>query len=108
MANELIDMATDCEISTSRVFNAPREAVFRAISDPQQLVLWWGPKGFTNTFQEFDFRAGGTWQFVMHGPDGKDYKNHHTFAEIVDGERVVFKHLSSPRFVLTVSLEEAG
>ena len=105
----LTEMKTDCEISTSRIFDAPREAVFRAISDPTQLVLWWGPKGFTNTFQEFDFREGGNWRFVMHGPDGKDYKNHHTFAEISAPARVVFKHLSSPRFQLTVSLEdEAG
>jgi uncharacterized protein YndB with AHSA1/START domain len=105
---EQTDMTTDRELSTTRIFDAPREIVFRAISDPSQLVLWWGPKGFTNTFSEFDFREGGHWNFVMHGPDGKDYKNHHTFAEIVEPERVVFQHLSSPRFRLTVSLDEAG
>src|SRR5262249_1091602 len=106
--DELTDMTTDREISTSRIFDAPREMVFRAISDPSQLALWWGPKGFTNTFSEFDFREGGQWRFVMHGPDGKDYKNHHTFAEIAEPERVVFQHLSSPRFRLTVSLDTAG
>jgi len=104
----LTEMNIDREISTSRVFDAPREAVFRAISDPTQLVLWWGPKGFTNTFQEFDFREGGNWRFVMHGPDGKEFKNHHTFAEITEPERVVLKHLSSPRFELIVSVEDEG
>ncbi len=98
----------DRELFTSRILNAPRERVFGAISDPVQLAIWWGPKGFTNTFQEFDFRVGGTWQFVMHGPDGKNYQNKHTFAEIVKPERVVFHHLSSPRFQLTVALDDAG
>jgi uncharacterized protein YndB with AHSA1/START domain len=98
----------DCELMTSRILNASRERVFGAISDPAQLAQWWGPKGFTNTFQEFDFRTGGTWQFTMRGPDGKTYANKHTFAEIVQPVRVVFKHLSSPRFQLTVTLEDAG
>ncbi len=102
----LSEMKTDREISTSRVFDAPREAVFRAISDPTQLVLWWGPNGFTNTFQEFDFREGGNWRFVMHGPDGKDYKNHQVFTEISAPDRVVLKHISSPRFELTILLED--
>ena len=104
---EPMEKISDRELVTSRILNAPRERVFGAISDPAQLALWWGPKGFTNTFQEFDFREGGAWQFVMHGPDGRNYENKHTFAEIVKSERVVFQHRSSPRFQLTVSLEEA-
>ena len=66
---------SDREIVTTRVFNAARELVFKAWTDPDHLVHWWGPKGFTNTFQEFDLRPGGIWRFVMHGPDGVDYKN---------------------------------
>ena len=98
----------DCELQTSRVLDASRERVFGAISDPKQLAQWWGPNGFTNTFEEFDFRTGGTWRFLMHGPDGKNYPNHHTFGEIVKSQRVVFQHLSSPRFQLTVTLDDAG
>ena len=60
---------TDREFSNSRVFNVPREFVFKAWTDPNHLCQWWGPKGFTNTFQEFDMRPGGHWHFVMHGPD---------------------------------------
>ena len=63
------------EIVTTRVIDAPRERVFKAWTDPEHLAQWWGPKGFTNTFQEFDMRPGGAWRFVMPGPDGVDYKN---------------------------------
>jgi uncharacterized protein YndB with AHSA1/START domain len=99
---------SDRELMTSRVLNASRERVFQAFSDGNQLAKWWGPNGFTNTFDEFDFRAGGSWKFVMHGPDGKNYKNEQRFAEITKPERIVFHHLSSPRFHLTVTLDEAG
>ena len=97
---------SDRELQTSRILNAPRERVFEAISDPAQLAQWWGPNGFTNTFQEFNFRTGGNWNFVMHGPDGQDYKNQSRFAEIANPDRVVVQHLSSPRFQLTITLEE--
>jgi uncharacterized protein YndB with AHSA1/START domain len=102
-----METISDRELVTSRILNAPRDRVFEAISDPAQLAQWWGPKGFTNTFEQFDFREGGTWQFLMHGPDGNDYKNKHTFAEIVKPERVVIQNLSNPPFQLTVTLDEA-
>lgn len=57
-------------IVTTRVFNAQRERMFRAFTDTNQLARWWGPKGFSNTFREFDTRPGGHWRFIMHGPDG--------------------------------------
>ena len=72
---------SDREFANSRVFDAPPERVFRAWTDPNHLAQWWGPKGFTNTFEEFDLRPGGPWRFVMHGPDGTDYKNHSVFGE---------------------------
>ena len=65
---------TDREIVSTRVLDAPRELVFRAFSDPDLLARWWGPEGFTNTFHEFDLRPDGAWRFVMHGPDGTDYR----------------------------------
>ncbi|WP_331436832.1 SRPBCC domain-containing protein [Gordoniibacillus kamchatkensis] len=68
----------------------------------------WGPKGFTNTFQEFDMRPGGTWQFIMHGPDGVDYRNKSVFAEIVQPERIVFDHVSGPRFQVMATFEDFG
>ena len=59
----------------TRVFDAPRELVFSAFTDPEHLAQWWGPDGFTMTTSAFDFRPGGVWRFVMHGPDGRDYQN---------------------------------
>jgi uncharacterized protein YndB with AHSA1/START domain len=97
------------EIVTTRVFDAPRERVFRAWTDPEHLVRWWGPKGFTSTFQAFDLRPGGVWRFVMHGPDGVDYKNKSVFVEIVRPKRIVFQHVSGPAFLVTATFaEQAG
>ena len=100
----------DREIVSTRVFDASRERVFRAFSDPQVLARWWGPDGFTSTFQEFDFRPGGAWRFVMHGPDGADYRNESEFIEVVSPERIVLEHLRPMhRFLVTMTLaEEAG
>lgn len=100
----------DREIVSTRVVDAPRAAVFRAFSDPSVLARWWGPKGFTGTFQEFDLRPGGAWRFVMHGPDGTDYHNATEFIEVVEPERIVFRHLKPMhRFHMTMTFaEEAG
>ena len=81
------------EVLTSRLFDAPRERVFRAFSDPAQLARWWGPDGFTNTVEAFDLRADGEWRLTMHGPDGTDYPNVSRFVEVVPGARVVYRHL---------------
>lgn len=76
----------------TRVFDAPRELVFRAWTDPEHLIHWWGPKGFTNTFQEVNIQPGGVWRFIMHGPDGIDYQNKITFREIVAPELISYIH----------------
>jgi uncharacterized protein YndB with AHSA1/START domain len=86
-------MANDKELVSARIFNSPRELVFKAWTDPKHLAEWWGPDGFRNTFHEFDLRPGGTWDFTMHGPDGTDYKNKNVFTEIVRPERIVFRHI---------------
>jgi uncharacterized protein YndB with AHSA1/START domain len=91
---------------TTRIFDAPRDLVFEAWTTPEHLSQWWGPKGFTNTFQEFDMRPGGTWQFIMHGPDGVDYQNKSVFVEIVKPERIVFQHVSGPKFQVTATFED--
>jgi uncharacterized protein YndB with AHSA1/START domain len=96
----------DSEIISTREFDAPREHVFQAWTAPELLARWWGPEGFTNTFHEFDLRPGGTWRFVMHGPNGVDYPNHNVFAEIVPRERIVLDHLSNPEFRVTATFED--
>jgi uncharacterized protein YndB with AHSA1/START domain len=83
---------SDREIVVSRVFDAPRELVFDAWTDPEQVVQWWGPHGFTTTIQEMDVRPGGVWRFVMHSSDGTDYDNKVVFVEVVKPERLVYDH----------------
>ncbi|HTZ21855.1 MAG TPA: SRPBCC family protein [Opitutaceae bacterium] len=83
---------TDRGIVISRVLDAPRELVWQAMSDPQHLVHWWGPRGFKTTIERLDFRAGGVWKQVMHGPDGTNYPNKSIYMEIVPQERVVYSH----------------
>jgi uncharacterized protein YndB with AHSA1/START domain len=80
-------------ITSSRRFPFGREQVFRTFSDPAQLALWWGPKGFTNTIHTFDLRPGGDWRYVMHGPNGADYRNESRFLEIIEPERIVLEHV---------------
>jgi uncharacterized protein YndB with AHSA1/START domain len=103
---ELATNTAGREIVATRVYNAPRELVFRAWTEPQHLAQWWGPKGFTNTFHEFDMRPGGVWRFVMHGPDGTDYQNKNVFVEVVKPERIVFDHVTWPQHRVTATFEE--
>ena len=82
----------DREIVVSRVIDAPRELVFEAFTEVRHLSRWWGPEGFTTTTRAFEFRAGGEWDFVMHGPDGTDYQEWIFYAEIVPPERIALLH----------------
>jgi uncharacterized protein YndB with AHSA1/START domain len=83
---------SDHEIVHSRVFRAPRELVWKAWTDPELVVKWWGPRGFTTTIETMDFRVGGAWKHTMHGPDGTNYPNKSIFKEIVPLERIVYSH----------------
>ncbi|MBV9544938.1 MAG: SRPBCC family protein [Chloroflexi bacterium] len=80
------------EIVLSRVFDAPRELVFKAWTDPRHIAEWWGPNGFRTTVHEMEVRPGGVWRFVMHGPDGVDYPNLVEFTEVISPELLVFRH----------------
>jgi uncharacterized protein YndB with AHSA1/START domain len=94
-----------------REFDAPRELVFAAFSDAKHLAQWWGPNGFSITTSRFEFRTGGVWRFVMHGPDSRDYQNRMVFEEIMPPERIVYRHdgaeddVEPVRFRLTVLFE---
>ena len=105
--NAVADTASR-EIVASRVFDAPRDLVWRAWSEPEHIAQWWGPKGFTNTIQEMDFRPGGVWRLVMHGPDETDYQNKSIYREIVKPERIVYSHVSGPLFEATVTFTSVG
>ncbi|MFK3676854.1 metalloregulator ArsR/SmtB family transcription factor [Microbacterium sp. NPDC090218] len=87
-----MDTTTDREIVISRVIDAPRELVFEAFTEVRHLSRWWGPAGFTTTTSAFEFRVGGEWEFVLHGPDGTDYREWITWTEIVVPERIAMLH----------------
>jgi uncharacterized protein YndB with AHSA1/START domain len=92
-------------LKTSRQIPASPAAIFAAIQDPGRLARWWGPSGFSNRFETFEFKRGGKWVFTMIGPDGKTYLNDAVFASIEPDRQVVIDHVSQPHFVLTITLE---
>jgi uncharacterized protein YndB with AHSA1/START domain len=109
-----IDLEQDPRsIVGTRVFDAPRALVFSVWTDPKHLAQWWGPNGFTTTTHAFDFRPGGVWRFVMHGPDGRDYQNRITFDEIVPPERIAYRHgggddVEPVQFTQAVTFQDLG
>jgi uncharacterized protein YndB with AHSA1/START domain len=80
------------EVVISRVVHAPRELVFEAFTAVRHLSQWWGPEGFTTTTRAFEFRVGGAWDFVMHGPDGTDYQEWISWTEIDPPVRITLLH----------------
>ena len=86
----------DREIVISRIIGAPRELVFEAFTEVRHLSRWWGPRGFTTTTRAFEFRVGGEWDFVMHGPDGTDYQEWISWTEIAPPGRIALLHGESP------------
>jgi uncharacterized protein YndB with AHSA1/START domain len=113
-AKSSLDLDSDPRsIIGMREFDAPRDLVFAAWTDPEHLAQWWGPNGFTTTTHSFDFRPGGVWRFVMHGPNGRDYQNRITFDEVVPPQRIVFRHggdedIDPVHFTQTVIFEDIG
>ena len=106
LLNEVMAARPDNEIVTTRIINEDRKRVFKAWSDPTILSRWWGPDGFTNTFERFEFQKAGTWKFVMHGPEGGDYPNHAQFVEIIEDRFICWNHQSNPRFQVLTSFDE--
>ena len=95
----------DREIVITRVFDAPREMVWDAWTDPRQVVKWWGPQGFTLTIHEMDVRPGGVWNSIMRGPDGTEYLNHCVFLEVVKPERIVYQLTGGRKEARDVQME---
>ncbi len=99
------------ELIITRSFQAPRELVYKAWTDPKHLPQWWGPEGFTTTVKEIEVKPGGVWRYTMHGPDGVDYENKITFIEVNRPERLVYSHgdgTEDELFRVSVSLEQQG
>ena len=103
------------ELTITRVFDAPRELVFKAWIDPKQMAQWWGPQGFTNPVCELDPRPGGAIRIHMRAPDGVVHPMTGTFSEIVAPERLVFMAVAEDQVgkplleaLTTVTFEEQG
>ena len=91
-AGDAPSATADREIVISRVIGTPPELVFEAFTEARHLSQWWGPEGFSTTTRAFEFRAGGEWEFVMHGPDGTDYQEWIRWTEIAPPERIALQH----------------
>jgi uncharacterized protein YndB with AHSA1/START domain len=104
--NSTIAGTADRELRISRLLNAPRELVFEVWTNPQHIQHWWGPDGFTNTISKMEVKNNGEWNFIMHGPDGRNYDNKIIFVEIVRPSLIRYKHVSYPYFNVTVNFEQ--
>jgi uncharacterized protein YndB with AHSA1/START domain len=89
---------------TSRVLPYTPAQVFEAFARPELLARWWGPDGFSNTFEVCEFKPGGRWKYVMHGPNGANFQNESVFLELHPSSTLVIHHVSKPRYLLTITL----
>jgi uncharacterized protein YndB with AHSA1/START domain len=101
----------DREVVLTRVYDASRELVFRAWTEPARIVQWFGPRGFVCKTHEIDIRVGGRWRFDMVGPNGQVWPNRMVFVEIDAPKKIVVEHGSDidddpGRFRMTVTFDE--
>jgi uncharacterized protein YndB with AHSA1/START domain len=80
------------ELVITRVLDTPRELVFKAWTEPEQVARWWGPKGFVTTFCEMDIRPGGAYRVGMHSPQGTHHVRRGVYREIIEPERIVLTY----------------
>ena len=89
MTSTAANSNTGTRITIERIFDTPRERVWRAWTEPHSIARWWGPQGFRTRVEKHDFRPGGRTRYVMIGPDGTEYPVEGTFKEIVPMELIV-------------------
>ncbi|SRR5581483_4397833 len=101
----------DRELVLSRVFDAPKELVYRAWVEPGRMFAWFGPRGFRcEVVEQGEARVGAVWRFNMLAPDGRKFPNRMVFLEVVANERLVFDHGADEdddpqRFRVTVTFD---
>lgn len=99
---------SDRELLMSRMLDAPVELVWEVWTQPEHIVHWWGPNGFTNRIDLMDMRPGGEWHLVMYGPDGMEHVTRAVFKEVVPFKRIVYEYDSGTKFVATITFEARG
>jgi uncharacterized protein YndB with AHSA1/START domain len=112
MAPATITTPTDRSIHIERVFDAPRDQVFAAYTDPKLIPEWWGPRGTTTVVDRMDVEAGGSWRFVSRNSDGSETAFRGTYREVTPPERIVqtFEWEGMPGHVAvdTATFEDLG
>ncbi len=107
-----VTLPSDKEILVTRTFQASRELVFQAMTDPKRLRQWLGPRVMTMTVCEADLRVGGAWRFVHRAPDGTEHAFSGVIREFRSPERVVrtsnYENIPGAESLETMTLEERG
>ena len=113
LAVEAGALSAERELVITRIFDAPRRLVFKMWTEPEHLVHWWGPRGFTTISARTDVRPGGIWSRSMRAPDGSIIRKHGVYREIVAPERLVFTYATndilgdaSPETLVTVTFAD--
>ncbi len=102
------DALADRSLNETLFISAPRELVFTMWTEPEYIAKWWGPMGFTITIKEMDVRPDGFWRFMMHGPDGRDYRNEIQYRKVIRPELITFDHGPSPIYHMTARFTDTG
>jgi uncharacterized protein YndB with AHSA1/START domain len=94
-------------IQVTQTFQSPVHQLWDAWTNPEYIVHWWGPDGFTSTIHVMDVRVGGEWKLTLHGPDGMNFPNRSVYKEVVPFRKIVFEHFN-PHFITTALFEPDG
>jgi uncharacterized protein YndB with AHSA1/START domain len=108
-------VSTERELVITRIFDAPRPLVFKMWAEPEHIVHWWGPHGFTTISSQMDVRPGGAWIRRMRAPDGSEHRKHGVYREIAAPERLDFTYVTDdpkgnrgPETLVTVIFSDLG
>lgn len=108
-------LSAERELVVTRIFDAPRRVLFKMWTEPEHLVRWWGPRGFTGLSSRMDVRPGGAWIRLMQAPDGSVIRKHGIYREIVAPERLAFTYVTDdpdgnpgPESLVTVTFVDVG
>jgi uncharacterized protein YndB with AHSA1/START domain len=108
-------LAGEPELVIIRIFDAPRPLVFKLWTEPEHLMRWWGPRGFTPISGRMDVRQGGRWSRLMRSPDGSVIRKHGVYRELVAPERLVLTYITDdaagnpgPETLVTVTFADLG
>jgi uncharacterized protein YndB with AHSA1/START domain len=104
ITNKTMGKIENRELRITKILKTPIDLTWKAWTNPEHIVNWWGPDGFTITIRKLDLEEGGEWRLTMHGPDGRNYPNRSIYREIIPFKKIVFEHFN-PHFITTVLFE---